>query len=171
MNSTELKIDSKTFSVGKLFILASDKQIFYLSNSYAKTKQAANKFSSAPAITGSNNLIKKAFTQIQQYLQGNRKDFNLPLHLAGTAFQLKSWKALYKIQHGEIRTYKQLADSIGHPKAARAFGSAIGKNPLPILIPCHRVVAQNSLGGFSLGLSLKKKLLQTELMVKTPKDG
>ncbi len=80
----------------------------------------------------------------------------------GTEFQRRVWRALLDIPHGETRTYKQIAEQIGRPRAARAVGQAVGANPLPIVVPCHRVVAQNGLGGFGGGLAMKKRLLRLE---------
>ncbi|MGD0115311.1 MAG: methylated-DNA--[protein]-cysteine S-methyltransferase [Dehalococcoidia bacterium] len=80
----------------------------------------------------------------------------------GTEFQRRVWRALLDIPRGETRTYKQVAEQIGRPGAARAVGQAVGANPMPIVVPCHRVVAQNGLGGFGGGLPLKKRLLRLE---------
>lgn len=82
--------------------------------------------------------------------------------LSGTPFQKRVWKAIQKIPYGKTLTYKELAKKVGSPNAYRAVGSACGKNPLPIIIPCHRVVASNGIGGFTGGLKLKKKLLKLE---------
>jgi methylated-DNA-[protein]-cysteine S-methyltransferase len=80
----------------------------------------------------------------------------------GTEFQRRVWRALLDIPRGETRTYKQVAEQIGRPGAARAVGQAVGANPMPIVVPCHRVIAQNGLGGFGGGLPLKKRLLRLE---------
>jgi O-6-methylguanine DNA methyltransferase len=86
-----------------------------------------------------------------------------PILLVGTAFQHKVWQTLLTIKEGETISYGELARRIGHPKAVRAVGTALGKNPVPLLLPCHRVIAANgSLGGFTGGLALKKKLLAIE---------
>jgi O-6-methylguanine DNA methyltransferase len=80
----------------------------------------------------------------------------------GTEFQRRVWRALLDIPRGETRTYKQIAEQIGRPRASRAVGQAVGANPLPIVVPCHRVVARNGLGGFGGGLPMKKRLLRLE---------
>ncbi|MGA2285756.1 MAG: methylated-DNA--[protein]-cysteine S-methyltransferase [Dehalococcoidia bacterium] len=80
----------------------------------------------------------------------------------GTEFQRRVWRALLDIPRGETRTYKQVAEQIGRPGAARAVGQAVGANPMPVVVPCHRVVAQDGLGGFGGGLPLKKRLLRLE---------
>ena len=82
---------------------------------------------------------------------------------SGTKFQQKVWRALLKIPYGETRSYQWVASQIGNPKAVRAVGQAVGKNPLPVIIPCHRVIHSNgTLGGFSLGIKIKKLLLKME---------
>lgn len=91
------------------------------------------------------------------------KPWQAPLDLQGTPFQQAVWKALQGIPAGSVWTYGQLAQHLGHPRAARAVGSACGANPVPFLVPCHRVVASNGgLGGFGLGLSVKRTLLERE---------
>jgi len=104
-----------------------------------------------------------AFNQINEYLKGRRTDFDFPYELAGTEFQKRVWKELCHIPYGETRTYKQLAKTIGHPKASRAVGLANSKNPVAIAVPCHRVIGTNgSLTGYAGGLDMKKALLQLE---------
>jgi methylated-DNA-[protein]-cysteine S-methyltransferase len=101
--------------------------------------------------------------QLAEYFAGQRTSFTIPLDLRGTAFQIKSWKALSRIPYGKTISYGRQAQNIGNPKACRAVGSANSKNPIPIIVPCHRVVsADGSLGGFSLGLKMKKQLLDLE---------
>lgn len=108
-------------------------------------------------------LIKKAAAQITEYLDGKRRTFDLPLAPHGTDFQLNVWNTLQKIPYGETRSYKQIAEAIGNPKAVRAVGMANNRNPIPIIIPCHRVIgADNSLTGYAGGLGLKQKLLELE---------
>lgn len=101
--------------------------------------------------------------QLREYFNGERFDFDLPLHLQGTPFQKKVWQALMQIPHGETRTYKEIAQSIGAAKAVRAVGNANNKNPLPIIIPCHRVIGSNgSLVGYGGGVDKKQFLLEIE---------
>jgi methylated-DNA-[protein]-cysteine S-methyltransferase len=100
---------------------------------------------------------------LNEYFEGKIKTFSLPLHLHGTPFQIQIWKALQKIPHGKTWSYQQLAMEAGNPRAMRAAGSANGRNPLPIIIPCHRVIRKNGdIGGYSSGLSIKKWLLAHE---------
>ena len=98
---------------------------------------------------------------VEEYIRGERKEFDLPLSPKGTPFQKKVWRELINIQYGEKVSYGEIGERIGS-KAYRAIGNACGKNPIPLIIPCHRVVGKNNLGGFSLGLELKKKLLEIE---------
>ena len=101
--------------------------------------------------------------QLQAYFCGELKGFNLPLALEGTEFQLRVWNALRAIPYGETISYAQLAERLGNPKAVRAVGLANGSNPIPIIIPCHRVIGSDgSLTGFGGGLSTKKMLLELE---------
>jgi len=101
--------------------------------------------------------------QLQAYFRGELKEFDLPLALGGTEFQLRVWNSLRTIPYGETISYGQLAERIGNPKAVRAVGLANGSNPIPIIIPCHRVIGSDgSLTGFGGGLSTKKMLLELE---------
>jgi len=110
---------------------------------------------------------ESAFTevvrQLKSYFAGERKIFDLPLLLEGTDFQKKVWAALRSIPYGKTVSYQTLAETIGFPTAVRAVGAANGANPIPIVIPCHRVIGKDgSLTGFGGGLGLKKKLLELE---------
>ncbi|MCL2560044.1 MAG: methylated-DNA--[protein]-cysteine S-methyltransferase [Turicibacter sp.] len=108
-------------------------------------------------------LIKKAYLQLTEYLSGERCDFDLPLAPKGTAFQKLVWEASGTVPYGKTVTYKQLAETIGMPQAVRAVGAANGKNPIYIVIPCHRVIGSNgSLTGYGGGLEMKDKLLKLE---------
>ena len=101
--------------------------------------------------------------QLQAYFRGELRKFDLLLAMEGTEFQLRVWNALRTIPYGETISYAQLAERIGNPKAVRAVGLANGSNPIPIIVPCHRVIGSNgSLTGFGGGLSTKKKLLELE---------
>ncbi len=109
------------------------------------------------------SLIAKAFTQLEEYFKGKRKEFDLPLLPQGTAFQKSIWRELIKITYGETQTYKNIAIAIGNPKACRAVGMANNKNPIPIIIPCHRVIGTSGkLTGYAGGLGVKERLLELE---------
>lgn len=107
--------------------------------------------------------FREARIQLDEYFAGDRQSFDLKLRPSGTAFQLKVLWALQQIPYGETRSYKEIAEAIDRPSAVRAVGAANGRNPLPIIIPCHRVIGANgSLTGFGGGLETKKFLLDLE---------
>jgi len=113
--------------------------------------------------SAARGVLAEAVKQLREYFAGKRMEFDLPLVSEGTAFQRSVWKCLSEIPYGETISYAELAKRVGNPKAARAVGSANGKNPLPIVIPCHRVIAADgTLGGFGGGLPTKAKLLDLE---------
>lgn len=108
-------------------------------------------------------LLKETEKQIMEYFEGKRKKFDVPLNPKGTNFMKKVWTILQEIPHGEVKTYGQIAQKVGNPKAARAVGMANHKNPIPIIIPCHRVIGSNGkLTGYALGMEMKKFLLEWE---------
>lgn len=110
-----------------------------------------------------NIILKNTVTQLDEYFQGKRKSFELPIKLNGTEFQQKVWQNLQKIPYGKTISYKQLADMCGNPKASRAVGMANNKNPIAIIVPCHRVIGTNGkLTGYAGGLDLKSELLKLE---------
>lgn len=109
------------------------------------------------------DILKEAKAQLDEYFAGKRKSFDLPLAPDGTAFQHRVWKALQEIPYGETRSYGEIARAIGSDKAARAVGMANNRNPIPIIIPCHRVVGANGkLVGYGGGLEIKAQLLHLE---------
>lgn len=108
-------------------------------------------------------ILKKAGSELKSYLNGEIKKFSFPLYIEGTDFSKKVWEALCKIPYGQTLTYKQLAEKVGNPKAARAVGLACNKNPIPIFIPCHRVIGSSGkLTGYLGGLKIKDYLLNME---------
>ena len=108
-------------------------------------------------------ILLKTKKQLEQYFAGKRTSFDIALDLVGTEFQVQAWRALCRIPFGKTISYGRQAANIKKPKAFRAVGSANGKNPIPIIVPCHRVVAgDGSFGGYSLGLKIKKQLLALE---------
>ena len=101
--------------------------------------------------------------QLTEYFEGKRKQFDVPVFFTGSTFQIKVWKEVLKIPYGQTKSYQEIAELIGNPKASRAIGMALHKNPIPFIIPCHRVIGKNgSLTGYAYGLSLKKELLEME---------
>jgi len=120
-------------------------------------------FSLEHVVISETPLLKQAALQLTDYLEGNRTTFSLPLKPEGTLFQKKVWEALCTIPYGQTRSYKEIAVQIGNDKACRAVGMANNRNPISIIIPCHRVVgADKSLVGYGGGLNIKVKLLNLE---------
>lgn len=108
-------------------------------------------------------VLTEAFKQLDEYLSGSRKSFDLPLSPRGTPWQIKCWNALLDIPYGETSSYGDIARRVNNPKAFRAVGLANNRNPLPVFIPCHRVIGSDgSLIGFGGGLDVKEKLLRLE---------
>ena len=143
--------------VGKLTLVASSKGLVAIDVRNNAKQVVTEKNASAQAI-----LIKTK-KQLEQYFGGKRTSFDVVLDLVGTEFQVRAWRALCRIPFGKTISYGQQAANVKKPKAFRAVGSANGKNPIPIIVPCHRVVASDgSLGGYSLGLKMKIQLLALE---------
>jgi len=118
---------------------------------------------SAASPSPANPLLTEAVRQLHAYFDGRLRRFDLPLDLAGTDFQRRVWLELTRIRYGETRSYSELASTIGAPKAVRAVGAANGANPIPIVVPCHRVIgAHGNLVGYGGGLPLKRRLLSLE---------
>lgn len=109
-------------------------------------------------------LPKEYACQVVEYLRGERREFEGSFEQEGTEFQQAVWRAMRRIPYGETRAYGELASMAGYPRAARAVGSACNRNKLPIVVPCHRVVASNGIGGYEFGIEAKKKLLELERM-------
>mgnify|MGYP002478232830 CR=1 FL=1 len=142
--------------IGRVGIAAKDNQI---TNLYF----AAIAISSSQVSVEETRLLKEAGKQLQEYLSGKRRVFDLPLAPVGTEFMLRVWQALCTIPYGSTCSYKDIAQRLGRPKAARAVGLANHNNPLPIFIPCHRVVGANGkLVGYLGGLDVKTRLLALE---------
>ena len=107
--------------------------------------------------------LRRYVSELKEYFGGERRAFSFPLDLHGTAFQLRCWLALLAIPYGETRTYADIARAVGEPRAFRAVGLANHRNPIAIVVPCHRVVASNgTLCGYGGGLEIKRKLLELE---------
>ena len=119
-------------------------------------------WSTAPSLL-TGEILRQAEMQLLEYLSGARRQFDLPFDLRGTAFQRMVWEAVAAIPYGETMTYGAIAARLGKPSAARAVGAANGANPLPIFVPCHRVLgADGSLTGYGGGLPIKRALLELE---------
>lgn len=107
--------------------------------------------------------METVLRQLEEYLQGERKAFDVPVHLRGTRFQLRVWNEIRKIPYGQTETYGNIAKALGDVRLSRAVGRAVGTNPVPLIIPCHRVVGtRDRLGGYLGGPAVKKRLLELE---------
>lgn len=121
------------------------------------------RFDGEMIISPETALQKETDQQLRQYFEGSRKKFDLPVHPDGTVFRKKVWKVLETIPYGKTMSYQDVAEAVGNPKACRAVGMAIHDNPVPVIIPCHRVINKDgSAGGYAGGMERKKLLLKLE---------
>ncbi len=156
MNALQMNYQS---AMGPLFLVASHQG---LQGVFFK-QQELPQMSSSSSCPEAEGWLHLASAQIEEYLAGKRTRFDIPLELIGTPFQKAVWQELRNIPYGETISYKSLAEKIKRPKAFRAVGTANGKNPLSLIIPCHRVIATDgTLGGYAWGLPLKSQLLHLE---------
>ncbi len=140
--------------IGDLYILEENGYIIQISSSYTPSSEYKNEMS---------ELLFMAVAQLKEYFIGVRKEFTIPIKLTGTEFQKKVWRKLLDLPYGKLCSYKDIAESIGNPKAVRAVGGANNKNPIMIIVPCHRVVGSNgSLIGYAAGLDKKEYLINLE---------
>lgn len=154
---TQWKFDSE---IGPLYLVASEKGlqgVFWKKHASASTVK--NLDGNGPEI----KILESAHAQLLEYFAGKRKAFDLIFDIQGTDFQKKVWAQLAKIPYGETASYSDIAQKIKNAKAVRAVGTANGRNPLSIIVPCHRVIAANgTLGGYAGGLPVKTRLLEIE---------
>ncbi len=159
--------------VGLLTLVASDRGICYLD--FCKQKNGSivgvqiwlNHWFPHYSLERNDQVFIPYMEQLQEYFQRERKEFEFPIDLHGTPFQKRVWRQLQTIPYGEVRSYKEIALALGAPKAVRAVGGANNKNPLSIIIPCHRVIGSNgSLVGYGGGLHIKEYLLTLEGWLK-----
>ena len=149
------RIDSP---VGPLMLAAGDDGLRHIE--FRENRHPANR---SDWHGGDSPVLQAAEAQLREYFAGERRAFDLPLAPRGTPFQLQVWQALAGIPYGSTVSYAQLAQAVGNPEAMRAVGAANGRNPLPIVLPCHRVIgADGSLTGFGGGLPIKRFLLELE---------
>ncbi len=144
--------------IGRLMLVGTERGLLQIEFATGKTRRGPQ-----PQWRRDDGCLPEAAAQLRDYFAGRRRDFDLPLEPRGTAFQLRTWRALCDIPYGATTTYAALARTIGSPKAVRAVGAANGRNPLPIVVPCHRVIGSDgSLTGFGGGTDVKRTLLQLE---------
>lgn len=158
-SSTESFYDTFESPIGTLYLLFTGKNLSGIG--YRKPLDVLRK-ANAPA------SLKR---ELREYFEGGREEFTQEMEISrGTEFDNKVWLALKEIPYGETRTYKWLAEKIGKPNASRAVGQSLGRNPIPILIPCHRIIeSDGSLGGYSGGVDIKRRLLDIEYYTKLEK--
>jgi len=150
--------------VGPLLLAADDTSLQCIEFEHPRHPSAHARSGQA----GENAVLREARRQLEEYFEGTRRTFALPLAPRGTAFQQQVWMALRDIPYGETISYAQLAQRLDMPTATRAVGAANGRNPLPIVVPCHRVIgADGSLTGFGGGLPTKRFLLELEGALET----
>jgi methylated-DNA-[protein]-cysteine S-methyltransferase len=146
-------------ATGTIYLRASEKGIKELYWQNASGPFLSSLKGESPEV----KILARAVKQLKEYFSGKRTQFDLPLDVAGTEFQMRVWAELQKIPFGKTTSYGDLARKLGKEKAFRAVGTANGKNPVSIIVPCHRVIAADgALGGYSGGLGVKKRLLELE---------
>jgi methylated-DNA-[protein]-cysteine S-methyltransferase len=148
----------------KVFVASTEKgvcMVDFLTSEKVFLKELQERFPGG--IVRDDRRNRRVVSQLKNYLNGRLKKFDCSLDLRGTPFEKKVWSELKKIPYGQTRSYQKVAKAVGHPKAFRAVGNANGKNYVPLIIPCHRVIENNGgLGGFGHGTKLKKRLLDFE---------
>ena len=166
MSTTHVVRTNFETPLGSWMIAGTDKGLSFLAfdsnnadESFARFVQRVGEDVQVSEATGE---LDEAVRQLREYAAGERSEFDLPLDLHGTDFELSVWAELGRIPFGETRTYGDIARALGDAGASRAIGGANGRNPLPVVVPCHRVVAANGLGGFSGGAGIKERLLSHE---------
>lgn len=151
-------------SIGKIHLALTEKGLFEIGirdseKRFLKSLQKVYNIKPVKDSAAFKDIVKL----LKRYLKGERLKIDIPFDLKGTHFEKRVWKALLKIPYGKTKSYGEIAKEIGLPNGARAVGNACGKNPIPIIIPCHRVIAGNGgLGGYTGGTGIKKKLLRIE---------
>jgi O-6-methylguanine DNA methyltransferase len=144
---------------GPLLLVASTKGLLRLE--FAGREQKLNP--TTTCFEESKSVLAPYLGELHEYFDGKRREFSIPLDLRGTQFQLACWDALLEIPYGETRSYRDIAEDIGHPHAYRAVGMSNNRNPVAIIVPCHRVIASSgSLCGYGGGLEVKRRLLDLE---------
>lgn len=169
MTETKLYYGEMDYPVGTLLIISDGNNIVRIDYGTMdliseRIDKWAKRYFGKPTYERNQEMVHMAMVDLDNYFSSKKKDFSFAFFLHGTSFQKKVWQALYnQIPYGETKTYKEIADIIGNPKAVRAVGGAINKNPLSILVPCHRVIGTNGkLVGYNGGLDKKDYLLKLE---------
>ncbi|MCG7437554.1 methylated-DNA--[protein]-cysteine S-methyltransferase [Lysinibacillus fusiformis] len=161
-----LYFDTLTFAQGAMYIVATSDGLAYIGTpnaSFDEVKEWAKKPFKGYSFEKNEEKLQPYKEQLTAYFNKELTDFDVPIHVKGTPFQLAVWDALKELPYGSTTSYGSIAERIGNPKAVRAVGSAIGANPILAIIPCHRVIGKNGqLTGFRSGLDVKQFLLELE---------
>jgi len=163
----KINIQRHQTEIGELLLGSFDGKLCLLGFGHEDLRRAVDlrisKGLSAAFVEQDDEILEETRRQIDEYLSGTRREFDIPLLLAGTAFQKSAWEALLKVPYGATSTYKRVAEDIDSPKAVRAVGNACKANPIAIIVPCHRIIGSGGgLVGYGGGLSLKRRLLDLE---------
>jgi len=155
-------------SIKKIFLIAKNEKgvcNFSFDNNEKRFVNALAKYLNDD-VEKSPFKLKNEVMQVKEYFAGKRKEFDMKIFLKGSSFMTKAWVALSKVKYGKTISYSELAEKAGNKKAFRAAATSCAKNPIAVIIPCHRVIAKNgSLGGFGGGMNLKKKMLKLEKII------
>ncbi|MGD6775800.1 methylated-DNA--[protein]-cysteine S-methyltransferase [Sutcliffiella horikoshii] len=148
--------------IGTIYVICHEDYLVKIEfdNEFLQKDQEGNLYNYTP----NDPLCESAISQLQEYFAGKRSEFELPIQMEGTTFQKEVWKALSNIQYGEVKCYQDIAKEINRPLAVRAIGQANRRNPLPIVIPCHRVIGKNKelVGYAGDKIGMKEELLKLE---------
>ena len=163
----QINIQLHKTEIGELLLGSFGSKLCLLGFKSKETRRAVDdqirKKLDAKFVKQNDEVLEKTKKQLDEYLDGNRKEFDIPLLMVGTDFQRRVWKAVMKVPYGVTSTYGQLAKNIGSPKSVRAVGNANSANPISIIVPCHRIIGSNGkLVGYGSGLPVKKRLLKLE---------
>jgi len=167
LKNNNIKIQYYKTKIGELILGSFEGNLCILDFRYSKKRTTIdNRIKTglkANFLEEEDEILAETKKQVAEYLDGNRKEFDIPLLMVGTDFQKNVWNALLKIPYGTTITYLQLAKNIGNAKAVRAVANADGANAMAVIIPCHRVIESNGgLGGYGGGVAIKKQLLELE---------
>ncbi len=158
---SQINYSSVITRVGQVFILSGEKGVSRIIFGEKEFRNYLDGLNAARVIEG--GAAADMAREIELYFDGRLSEFKTPIDVSeGTPFRIAVWKQLLEIPYGETATYGDVAEKVGNPGAASAVGNAVGANPIPIVIPCHRVLASNGLGGYSGGIHIKKDLLRIE---------
>jgi O-6-methylguanine DNA methyltransferase len=163
INSENFFKTQYTSPLGMYIIISSERGVVYIEPRRQAHKHIKVWLKNGANIHEDSHRNHRVVTELDLYFQGKLHEFNVPLDLRGTNFQLKVWRLLLSVPYGKTCSYRDIARSLGQPRAARAVGGAVGSNPISIIVPCHRIIGANgSLTGYGGGLSRKRALLSLE---------